>query len=110
METGSEAGEGGDAFFVSTGHLPSPEQVRRSVEEAHERYRTVTEGENSQVYPALARVPAGLFGICAVGTSGSVAAAGDAEVGFTIMSVAKPFVFACSARRSAPRRSGGGSG
>ena len=46
------------------------------------------------MYPALAAVPAGLFGICAVGTSGSVYAAGDAGHGFAIMSVAKPFVFA----------------
>jgi glutaminase len=83
-----------DAPYVSTGHLPSPEQVRRSVDEAYERYRTVAEGENSRVYPALTRVPAELFGICAVGTSGSVYAAGDAGHGFAIMSVAKPFVFA----------------
>ena len=94
MDALAEAGRGGDRLFVSTGHLPSPEQVRRSVQEAYERYRTVAEGENSTVYPALARVPAGLFGICAVGTSGSVAAAADAGHGFTIMSVAKPFVFA----------------
>ena len=58
------------------------------------RYRMVAEGERSRVYPALARVPAGLFGICAVGTSGGVYATGDAEHGFAIMSVAKPFVFA----------------
>ena len=82
------------APFVSTGQLPSPEQVRRSVDEAYVRYRMVAEGERSRVYPALARVPAGLFGICAVGTSGSVDAAGDADHGFAIMSVAKPFVFA----------------
>jgi glutaminase len=83
-----------DAPYVSTGHLPSPEEVRRSVDEAYERYRTAAGGECSQVYPALARVPAGLFGICAVGTSGSVCAAGDADHGFASMSVAKPFVFA----------------
>ena len=83
-----------DAPYVSTGRLPSPEQVRRSVDEAYERYRMVAEGERSRVYPALAAVPAGLFGICAVGTSGSVYAAGDAGHGFAIMSVAKPFVFA----------------
>ena len=83
-----------DAPYVSTGHLPSPEQVRRSVDEAYERYQTVPGGEVSRVYPALARVPAGLFGICAVGTSGSVYAVGDAGHGFAIMSVAKPFVFA----------------
>jgi len=94
MDPLAEAAQAGEPFFVSTGHLPSPEQVRRSVQEAYERYRTVAEGENSTVYPALARVPAGLFGICAVGTSGSVAAVGDAGHGFTVMSVAKPFVFA----------------
>ena len=68
--------------------------MRRSVEEAYQRYRSAAGGERSRVYPALARVPAGLFGICAVGTSGLVSAAGDAGYGFTIMSVAKPFVFA----------------
>ena len=51
-------------------------------------------GENSKVYPALARVPSELFGICVVGTSGNVYAVGDAEYEFTIMSVSKPFVFA----------------
>jgi glutaminase len=83
-----------DAPYVSTGQLPSPAQVRRAVDEAYTRYRMVAEGERSRVYPALARVPAGLFGICAVGTSGGVYATGDAEHGFAIMSVAKPFVFA----------------
>jgi glutaminase len=48
----------------------------------------------SRVYPALARVPADLFGVCVVGTSGQVYAAGDAQHPFTIMSVSKPFVFA----------------
>lgn len=52
------------------------------------------------MYPALARVSADLFGICVAGVRGEVIAAGDAEVPFTIMSVAKPFVFAlvCAAR------------
>ena len=71
-----------------------PEQVRRALDEAYERYRTETAGELSQVYPALARVPAHLFGICAAGTRGGLYAVGDADYGFTIMSVAKPFVFA----------------
>ena len=55
--------------------------------------RTAT-GHNSQVYPALARVPRELFGICVVGTSGRLYEAGDTEYKFSIMSVAKPFVFA----------------
>jgi glutaminase len=107
MDTLAEAGRGGDPFFVSTGHLPSPEQVRREVDEAYERYRMVAQGERSRVYPALARVPAGLFGVCAVGTSGSVATAGDAEVGFTIMSVAKPFVFALVCQALGPEEARG---
>ena len=53
-----------------------------------------TDGENSQVYPALARVKKDLFGICVAGTSGDVYAAGDIDYEFTIMSVSKPFVFA----------------
>jgi glutaminase len=83
-----------DVPYVSTGRLPSPEEVRRAVDEAYQRYRAAAGGQRSQVYPALARVPAELFGICAVGTSGGVHATGDAVHGFAIMSVAKPFVFA----------------
>jgi len=54
----------------------------------------ITNGQVSRVYPALAEVPADLFGICVVGTSGRAHAAGDADHEFTIMSVSKPFVFA----------------
>jgi len=82
------------APYVSTGHLPPPEMVRSLVSEAYERFKTTTDGRNSEVYPALARVPSDLFGICVVGTNGSVYAIGDAEHEFSIMSVSKPFVFA----------------
>ena len=80
--------------YVSTGHLPPPERVRALVAEAHKRFKSNTDGENSKVYPALARVPSKLFGICVVGTTGNVHAVGDAEHEFTIMSVSKPFIFA----------------
>jgi glutaminase len=80
--------------FVSTGRLPTPDRVQSLVTEAHARYKSNTEGENSQVYPALAKVPRDLFGICVVGTSGRISAVGDAEHEFSIMSVSKPFVFA----------------
>jgi len=83
-----------DLPHVSTGHLPTPERVQALVTEAHERYRSIAEGKNSEVYPALARVPSELFGICVVGTSGNVYAIGDAGHEFSIMSVSKPFVFA----------------
>jgi glutaminase len=80
--------------YVSTGHLPSPDQVKALVAEAYERYQSNTDGQNSQVYPALARVPRNLFGVCLVGSSGNVYAVGDSDYEFTIMSVSKPFVFA----------------
>lgn len=79
---------------VSTGHLPPPERVRALVDAAYARYRSNDEGRNADHYPALARVPRELFGLCVVGTSGAVYSAGDATVPFTIMSVSKPFVFA----------------
>ena len=83
--------------YISTGHLPGPETVQQFVSEARQRFQSNTDGENSQVYPALARVSRDLFGVCIVGTSGRVYAAGDTEHEFSIMSVSKPFVFACSA-------------
>ena len=83
-----------DSSFVSTGNLPTPETVTTLVNEAHARFKSNTDGENSQVYPALARVPRELFGVCVVGVSGKVYAAGDTDHKFSIMSVSKPFVFA----------------
>lgn len=86
----------GAAIFdaISTGHLPPAELVKSLVEEAYRRFRSDREGANAQVYPALARVPADLFGVCVVATTGEVFAAGDAAYEFAIMSVSKPFVFA----------------
>src|SRR5262245_48584237 len=80
--------------YISTGHLPVPEMVQTLVAEAHERFKSNTEGENSTVYPVLARVPSDLFGICVAGTSGNLYEAGDDRHEFSIMSVSKPFVFA----------------
>jgi len=89
--------------YVSTGHLPSAEQVQALVEEAHARFKRVSEGQNSQIYPALARVSADLFGICVVGTGGAVFSVGDAEHEFSIMSVSKPFLFALICEVIGPR-------
>src|SRR6478609_2484738 len=81
-------------WHVSTGHLPPPELVTALVAEAHKCFESDTQGKNSAVYPALEQVPSDLFGICVVGTDGTVCAVGDAEYQFTMMSVSKPFVFA----------------
>lgn len=79
--------------YVSTGHLPPADDVVRLLDEAYTRYKSNTDGENSQVYPALAAVPSEMFGICVAGTNGAVHAIGDAGHEFSIMSVSKPFVF-----------------
>ena len=94
MRAQADSDAGAGSSYVSTGHLPSPDLVTALVAEAHARYKSNSEGENSQVYPALAAVPSGLFGVCVVGTSGKVYAAGDTDYAFSIMSVSKPFVFA----------------
>ena len=41
--------------YVSTGHLPSPDRVKKLVAEAYERFKANREGSNSDVYPALVR-------------------------------------------------------
>jgi glutaminase len=94
MTRARSIGELDKSWFVSTGRLPPPDRVTTLVAEAHERFKSNAEGENSTVYPALARVPTNLFGVCVAGTSGNVYAVGDAEYEFTIMSVSKPFAFA----------------
>ncbi|QIG92714.1 MULTISPECIES: glutaminase A [unclassified Bradyrhizobium] len=86
--------EQADRPYISTGHLPDPEMVQELVSQAHLRFKSNSEGTNSQVYPALARVPSELFGICVAGASGRIYGAGDIEYEFSIMSVSKPFVFA----------------
>jgi glutaminase len=83
-----------NAPYVSTGQLPPAEHVRLLVNEAYDRFRGNADGQLSHVYPSLAAVDPNTFGICVANTRGLTATAGDADVEFTIMSVAKPFVFA----------------
>jgi glutaminase len=94
MDLRAEIAAGAASPFVSNGQLPAPDQVQRLVNEAHERYRADKEGATSRVYPALTRVPEDRFGVCVASIDGSLYAAGDADVDFTIMSVAKPFLYA----------------
>jgi glutaminase len=94
------------ASYISTGHLPSARQVQATVDEAYRLYRTEASGAASQTYPALARVPGQLLGICVAGVDGGLFRAGDSQHEFTIMSVAKPFVFALVGGSWVPSRSG----
>jgi len=89
---------------VSTGHLPASSVVQRLIYDAYERYKPVKDGHNADHYPALARVPSDLFGICIVGANGAKYTAGDAEIPFTIMSVSKPFIFALICQALGPEQ------
>jgi glutaminase len=84
--------------YVSTGGLPGVLTVDRLVRTAYDSFRGITDGEVSKVYPALARVDPDALGVCVAATDGRCFEAGDARRPFTIMSVAKPFVFALVAQ------------
>lgn len=83
-----------DFMPVSTGKLPSTARVQSLVELAYTRFKDNQEGQQADYYPALAQIPANLFGICIVGMDGRLYTAGDTLYPFTIMSISKPFVFA----------------
>jgi glutaminase len=82
------------AHRVSTGALPSIDDVRRLVGEAYERYAGLADGAVADYIPALASADPGLFGIAVVGVEGGVVSVGDATHPFSLQSVSKPFVFA----------------
>jgi glutaminase len=79
---------------ISTGALPSIDDVRRFVGQAHERYAGLADGAVADYIPALAGVDPALFGISVVGVDGGVVSVGDATYPFSLQSVSKPFVFA----------------
>lgn len=80
--------------LVSSGDLPRRALVQEALDDARALYGDDATGELSSVYPVLAGADPEAFGLCVVGVSGDVVASGVAEQAFTIMSVAKPFVFA----------------
>jgi glutaminase len=86
--------DSGQGSYVSTGRLPAARRVQALVAQAHELHCRNTDGSVSTVYPRLAEVSAQFFGVCVAETDGHLYEAGDTRVEFTIMSVAKPFVFA----------------
>ena len=80
--------------YVSTGSLPSRDEVRALVETAHERFARETGGKIPDYIPALAEADPAHFGICVANARGESFAVGDADHAFSIQSVSKPFVFA----------------
>ena len=83
-----------NSVFVSTGSLPSPDDVRALVEIAHSTFASEVGGRVADYIPALATANAAHFGICVAGANGQRFAVGEADHPFSIQSVSKPFVFA----------------
>jgi glutaminase len=79
-------------------------QFQRLVDEAHARYKGLTEGKNADYIPILTTVPSDLFGVVIVDASdGKVYAAGDTEYKFSIQSVSKPFTAALVMAQQGPQ-------
>ncbi|HSF17895.1 MAG TPA: glutaminase A, partial [Vicinamibacteria bacterium] len=68
--------------------------IQKLLEEAHARYRGVTDGKNADYIPALAEVPSQLFGIALVTPDGKLYEVGDSSALFSIQSISKVFTLA----------------
>jgi glutaminase len=68
--------------------------LQRLVDDAHARFKGLTDGANADYIPDLAKVPADLFGVAIVTVDGRVYTAGDTDYRFSIQSVSKPFTAA----------------
>jgi glutaminase len=73
---------------VADGHN---KDIQKVVDEAHARFKDVTDGANANYIPILDTVPSELFGIVIVTNDGKVYSAGDIDYRFSIQSVSKPF-------------------
>lgn len=71
-----------------------PSDVRLALEEAHSLFVADDGGEVSDLYPPLASADPNTFGLAFVDVDGRGVEAGDSNVSFVLMSVAKPFTFA----------------
>jgi glutaminase len=79
-------------------------QFQRLVDEAHARYKGLTDGKNADYIPILTTVPSDLFGVVIVDASdGKVYAAGDTDYKFSIQSVSKPFTAALVMAQQGPQ-------
>jgi glutaminase len=79
-------------------------QFQRVVNEAHAKYKGMTEGKNADYIPILATIPSDLFAVVIVdGSDGKVYQAGDADYKFSIQSVSKPFTAALVMAQQGPQ-------
>ena len=71
--------------------MPSPGEFRNVLKGAYEKYKDITEGENADYIPYLAKVDPGLYGIVIVTVDGDMYEIGDSKHPFAIESISKVF-------------------
>lgn len=73
--------------------MASQHTIAHMLEELHQRYATLGEGDLADYIPELANVDPDLFAIALATTDGRAFAVGDHEALFTIQSASKPFTY-----------------
>jgi glutaminase len=68
-------------------------ELQTAVEELHERYKGLTDGQVATYIPELGHADPEDFGISIVSAEGQVFEHGDTSRPFTIQSISKPFTF-----------------
>jgi glutaminase len=79
---------------VSTGDLPSIEQLQSLLDEGYQAAQGFDQGALADYIPTLAGADPNLFGVSLVGVRGRVLSIGDAAHQFSLQSISKAFVFA----------------
>jgi glutaminase len=74
--------------------MPDASTLQSLVNEAHAKFKGVSDGKNADYIPILATIPSELFGVAIATRDGKVYAAGDVDYRFSIQSVSKPFTAA----------------
>ncbi len=72
---------------------PITSPIQDYLQELHNRYADLREGDVATYIPELAKASPDWFGICLVTTGGHVYEVGDSREQFTIQSISKPFVY-----------------
>jgi len=80
--------------IMETSNIPRQSSpVLKQLEELHQKYADLREGQPASYIPELAKANPDWFGICLVTAGGYVYEVGDSRQEFTIQSISKPFVY-----------------
>src|SRR5690349_234726 len=74
-------------------NAPLSSPVMDYLNDLHQQFRSVTDGNVATYIPELAKADPNWFGICLVTATGHIYEVGDSRQPFTIQSISKPFVY-----------------